>query len=233
MGEVLIWRQTFKSALICAICFFSSAFSWPILSSIQESASSGKVSQSLLSESGEASPEPPLILPEGGKSVRSNWSLQGWKKGPVTLKDAFGIKKGTIVYPKFQPVLPSAVATSQQVGSKTSGASGGSSPGPSGGTAQQNAAIGKKMVDAAGWGSQWAAFNNIVMAESGWSTDATNSSSGAYGIPQALPGSKMASAGSNWKTSASTQIAWMISYIRSRYGSPNAAWAFHQANGWY
>jgi hypothetical protein len=69
--------------------------------------------------------------------------------------------------------------------------------------------------------------------ESGWSTSSYNSGSGAFGIPQALPGSKMASAGSDWRTNPATQIRWGLGYIRSRYGSPSSAWAFWQAHGWY
>jgi hypothetical protein len=69
--------------------------------------------------------------------------------------------------------------------------------------------------------------------ESGWNHQASNSSSGAYGIPQALPGSKMSSAGSDWETNPATQIRWGLGYIQDRYGSPSAAWSFFQANGWY
>lgn len=69
--------------------------------------------------------------------------------------------------------------------------------------------------------------------ESGWNTYATNPSSGAYGIPQALPGSKMASAGLDWQTNAYTQIRWGVGYIQSTYGTPCNAWAHEQANGWY
>ena len=68
--------------------------------------------------------------------------------------------------------------------------------------------------------------------ESGWSVTAANSS-GAYGIPQALPGSKMASVASDWRTNPATQIRWGLSYIKGRYGSPSAAWAYWQAHGWY
>ncbi|KOG33238.1 transglycosylase SLT domain-containing protein [Streptomyces resistomycificus] len=81
--------------------------------------------------------------------------------------------------------------------------------------------------------TQFDAFSKIVEHESGWDVDATNASSGAYGLVQALPGSKMASAGSDWKTSAATQIEWGLDYMNSRYGSPTGAWAFWQANGWY
>jgi hypothetical protein len=70
-------------------------------------------------------------------------------------------------------------------------------------------------------------------AESGWRVHAQNPYSGAYGIPQALPGSKMASAGSNWQNSARTQIRWGMRYIRAVYGSPQRAWEHEQAYGWY
>ncbi|WP_181809139.1 aggregation-promoting factor C-terminal-like domain-containing protein [Streptomyces shenzhenensis] len=81
--------------------------------------------------------------------------------------------------------------------------------------------------------AQYNAFSRIVAHESGWNPSATNSSSGAYGLVQALPGSKMASAGSDWKSNPATQIKWGLDYMNSRYGSPAAAWSFWQAHGWY
>jgi hypothetical protein len=60
-----------------------------------------------------------------------------------------------------------------------------------------------------------------------------NVKSGAYGIPQALPGSKMASAGADWQTNAQTQVNWGLGYITGRYGTPCAAWQTSQAKGWY
>ncbi|MEV5526903.1 MULTISPECIES: aggregation-promoting factor C-terminal-like domain-containing protein [Streptomyces] len=90
--------------------------------------------------------------------------------------------------------------------------------------------IAHKMIPSA---AQYNAFSKIVEHESGWNVTATNSSSGAYGLVQALPGSKMASAGSDWKTNAATQIKWGLDYMNSRYGSPTAAWSFWQSNGWY
>ncbi|MFJ7154518.1 transglycosylase SLT domain-containing protein [Streptomyces sp. NPDC101118] len=81
--------------------------------------------------------------------------------------------------------------------------------------------------------AQFAAFSKIVEHESGWDYTATNSSSGAYGLVQALPGSKMSSAGSDWKTNPATQIKWGLDYMNERYGSPVGAWNFWQANHWY
>jgi hypothetical protein len=69
--------------------------------------------------------------------------------------------------------------------------------------------------------------------ESGWSTSASNGGSGAYGIPQALPGNKMAKYGSDWQTNPVTQIKWGLQYIKERYSTPCGAWASFQAQGWY
>jgi len=81
--------------------------------------------------------------------------------------------------------------------------------------------------------SQFNAFSKIVEHESGWNVSATNSSSGAYGLVQALPGSKMASAGADWKTNPATQIKWGLGYIEGRYNSPCSAWSHSQNTGWY
>ncbi|MEV7233917.1 lytic transglycosylase domain-containing protein [Streptomyces sp. NPDC051020] len=82
-------------------------------------------------------------------------------------------------------------------------------------------------------GDQYQCFSNIVNHESTWNYRATNASSGAYGLVQALPGSKMASAGADWQTNPATQIKWGLNYMDGRYGSPCGAWSFWQANHWY
>ena len=69
--------------------------------------------------------------------------------------------------------------------------------------------------------------------ESGWRTNAYNSSSGAYGIPQSLPGSKMSVMGADWRTSYTTQVNWGLAYISSRYTTPCTAWAHSQSVDWY
>ena len=89
-------------------------------------------------------------------------------------------------------------------------------------------------VAARGWGEdQYNCLVSLWQKESGWRVNAENSSSGAYGIPQALPGSKMATAGEDWATNAGTQIEWGLSYITGRYGTPCGAWGKSQASGWY
>jgi hypothetical protein len=81
--------------------------------------------------------------------------------------------------------------------------------------------------------SEFGCLDNIWSQESGWNVHAANPTSSAYGIPQALPGSKMASAGPNWEDNAETQIRWGLGYIKGRYGSACAAWSFKQGAGWY
>lgn len=80
---------------------------------------------------------------------------------------------------------------------------------------------------------QWTCFSNIVDHESSWRYTAVNASSGAYGLFQALPGSKMSSVADDWRTNPATQIKWGLNYMDSRYGSPCEAWSFWQANHWY
>ncbi|WP_344369255.1 lytic transglycosylase domain-containing protein [Agromyces tropicus] len=102
---------------------------------------------------------------------------------------------------------------------------------PDPGSAQ---AYGAQAVAARGWPST--EFDCLVALwnkESGWRVNAYNASSGAYGIPQALPGEKMATAGADWATNAATQIEWGLGYIQGRYGTPCGAWAHSQSVGWY
>lgn len=85
-----------------------------------------------------------------------------------------------------------------------------------------------------GWGKkQQRALVKLWNRESGWSHRSSNGSSGAYGIPQSLPGRKMASQGSDWRTNPETQIRWGLSYIKGRYGKPTKAWNHFKARNWY
>lgn len=111
----------------------------------------------------------------------------------------------------------------------TAGAPAAGSPDP--GSAK---AIAYEMVAARGWGvDQYDCLVALWNKESGWNTFAHNPSSGAYGIPQSLPGSKMASAGADWATNPATQITWGLGYIQGRYQTPCGAWGASQAKGWY
>jgi hypothetical protein len=85
-----------------------------------------------------------------------------------------------------------------------------------------------------GWGeSQFQCLSQLWQKESGWSYSAYNASSGATGIPQSLPGSKMATAGADWQTNAATQISWGLDYIHRGYGTPCSAWSHSQSMNWY
>ncbi len=91
-------------------------------------------------------------------------------------------------------------------------------------------AVAQKMIPDA---AEFACFSNIVDHESDWNISASNPSSGAYGLVQALPGGKMASAGADWQTNPATQIKWGLDYMNERYGSPCGAWSSWQDKGWY
>ncbi len=102
---------------------------------------------------------------------------------------------------------------------------------PDPGTAQ---AIAYQMVTARGWpSSEFDCLVALWNRESHWNVYSNNVGSGAYGIPQALPGSKMASAGADWATNPATQITWGLGYITGRYGTPCGAWSHSQGFGWY
>ncbi|WP_133739435.1 aggregation-promoting factor C-terminal-like domain-containing protein [Actinorugispora endophytica] len=95
--------------------------------------------------------------------------------------------------------------------------------------------IALQMLPDYGWGEDQfsGCLEPLWEKESNWNHLAENPSSGAYGIPQSLPGDKMASAGSDWQTNPATQIKWGLGYIQDRYGSPCEAWAHSQSVGWY
>ncbi|MDO7866807.1 transglycosylase SLT domain-containing protein [Nocardioides jiangxiensis] len=113
-------------------------------------------------------------------------------------------------------------------------AGGGSVPAPTSVQPGTNRALGYHLLLDFGWpASEWPALDALWQRESGWSQVAENRSSGAYGIPQSLPASKMAAVGPDWRTNPETQIRWGLAYIGARYGSPHAAWAHSEKFGWY
>ena len=93
--------------------------------------------------------------------------------------------------------------------------------------------IARALLASRGWNSDWDCLDSLWQRESEWKTTADNPRSSAYGIPQALPGRRMAAAGSDWRTNPETQIRWGLSYISARYGDPCSAWAHSQRQGWY
>ncbi|TPW72386.1 lytic transglycosylase domain-containing protein [Schumannella sp. 10F1B-5-1] len=127
----------------------------------------------------------------------------------------------------YQVIKPQPVVVAAKSGGGSAPAAGTPDPG----TAK---AIAYDMVMARGWGQgEYDCLVSLWNKESHWNVYAHNSGSGAYGIPQALPGSKMASAGADWQTNPATQITWGLGYITGRYGTPCGAWGKSQASGWY
>lgn len=117
----------------------------------------------------------------------------------------------------------------EEAEAKASRSSAGDFPIQSSYTIEQIQAMARQMVPS----DQFQCFSNIVDHESDWNYRAVNPSSGAYGLFQALPGSKMSSVGSDWQTNPATQIKWGLNYMNDRYDSPCGAWSFWQANHWY
>lgn len=188
-----------------------------------------------------------------------DWSMKQWHTGkPMTLLEAFGVSNQSFKFPQLMPVLPQKSAQNQQpiqVSGPTTGAAH-----PQGGPKQQGPVrqYARKLLRDNGWGGQWAAFNNIVMAESGWNPNIKESQSiggqpptYAFGIAQAYnhgQGSATQGTESNMyggygltdkqaKAANSGdpywQLVWMMNYIKQTYGSPDKAWAYHQAHNSY
>jgi hypothetical protein len=138
---------------------------------------------------------------------------------------------------QFQSQFTSAMekAMTGAMQSAISSSSGFGTPGPGGGNAGANAALARRMMPAWGSGAEWAAWNYVAMRESGWNQFARNPSSGAYGIPQALPPGKMGPAANPPQSNPAAQISWMIGYIRSTpgYGDPIGAARHEAAFNWY
>ena len=161
---------------------------------------------------------------EGRELATARWGMPSSSKA---LMDATK-KRAEKLQAKGKPI-PTPTPTK----SKTpSGGSGGPSGDPvPAGEAQQ---IAKGLLPSYGMSGsgQFGCLVNLWNKESHWNTHAANPS-GAYGIPQALPGSKMASAGPDWQNNATTQIKWGLGYIKDRYSTPCGAWAHSQSSGWY
>jgi hypothetical protein len=174
-----------------------------------------------------SSPDPLAVAVAQGVTGKSATLLEN-ERQQIILEDADS-QKFTVT---SEPTITSQPAsTSTSTGDTTTGApivDSGPPPDPS--SAQ---GIAYKLLPSYGFSTdQFGCLNDIWSRESGWRYNAENAS-GAYGIPQALPGSKMASAGADWATDPTTQIKWGIGYIKGVYGSPCQAWVFWQAHGWY
>lgn len=180
----------------------------------------------------------------------SKWNLSSWNKGKVRLFDAFGLHGAQ--YPQLQARLVAGAASNSvplsqfapQASTTTAGngtASGGSSNGAppaigscNSATTAANKRLMQQKATAYGWGtgSEWDALNNLEMSEAGYCNTIKNPSSTAYGIGQFLD-TTWATVGGTKTSSAATQIDLMLKYIKIRYKTPSAAWAFHLKNNYY
>lgn len=194
---------------------------------------------------------PGSTVDKGKYAIKANKAAGGWS--------SIGMAGNTVIIPDGTADSTAVASASDPTASGGGGAGSGTSTagGAAGGTAAQNQAIAKQVIQAnsssfSGWdtGQQWAALVALWTRESGWSTGATNPSSGAYGIPQSLHGSKGGQGGNEFNASASeglstaqlasanagnaaSQILWGLNYILATYGSPAAALAHENSNGWY
>jgi hypothetical protein len=170
--------------------------------------------------------------PLGAAVAQVSSGRQGLKleaeRQQVILQDAATQAFSVTSAPKISTAPPPQSSTG------TSGG-GGSSLVPSGPPPDPSSArgIAYNMLASFGFSTdQFGCLNDLWTQESNWVYNAENAS-GAYGIPQALPGSKMASAGADWQTNPATQIKWGLGYIKSIYGTPCGAWSHEEADGWY
>ena len=147
-----------------------------------------------------------------------------------------------VVTQKVDEVVLVGTGAQQEAAAQADGGgegSGNSAPAPAAnpgaGTDPDSAkAIARSMMAGHGWGdSEFSCLENLWTRESSWNYQAENASSGAYGIPQALPGSKMSEVADDWATNPTTQITWGLNYISGRYGTPCSAWAHSESVGWY
>ena len=154
-----------------------------------------------------------------------------WAQMPAVQRDSFTINAPPPPPPPPPVVIARIEVVAEAVAESERPEPARAAPLPDPGSAKSSA---YEMVIARGWGeNEFSCLVSLWDRESGWNAAAANSSSGAYGIPQALPGSKMASAGSDWATNPATQIAWGLGYISDRYDSPCGAWAHSEDRGWY
>lgn len=163
-----------------------------------------------------------------GREVPSGQGRDGSKIVTYTSYEAGGVEVGRTVL--AERVVVASVNQVIRVGTFT-GPDPSRVPPVEPGTAR---AIGLELVLARGWDeAEFACLDALFTRESNWRVNAENPSSGAYGIPQALPGSKMATVADDWRTNPVTQITWGLNYISGRYGTPCGAWAAFQVKNWY
>ena len=189
-------------------------------------------------------------LPEGETKVETE-GVDGLVRTTyeVTSKDGTEVSRtplsSSVVTEKVDEVVLVGTGSGAQKPAGEAGGGGGGgggeaapapAPSPAGdGTTPDGAqAIARSMMGSYGWGDgEFSCLQSLWNRESGWNYQAENASSGAYGIPQALPGTTMSEVADDWATTPSTQITWGMQYIQGRYGTPCSAWAHSESVGWY
>lgn len=165
------------------------------------------------------------VVTRGGKEVSRTVVSTAVVKPATNAVVLVGTKEAT---------APAATTPATPNNSSSSSSGGNATLAAAGTDAASAQAIAKSMMSSYGWDdTQFSCLVKLWNRESGWNYQAYNASSGATGIPQALPGSKMASAGSDWATNPATQIKWGLGYISERYSNPCGAWAHSESVGWY
>ena len=192
----------------------------------------GKADSTALASSVAALDDFRLLAPERVFELADATAAHAAKvKAAVAEADRIAAEKAAAAAAAAKAKAAAAAAAAAEAQAQGSGTSSYPS-GPANPTGAQ--AIARDMLAARGWGAdQFGCLVSLWDRESGWNVYAQNPSSGAYGIPQALPGSKMSTAGADWQTNAATQIAWGLGYIADRYGSPCGAWSHSESAGWY
>jgi hypothetical protein len=185
--------------------------------------------------------------------AQPNWDMSNWEKGgPITFMEALGFSRQKLTFPKLDTQLTSPSATYQHplaVAQNPDSPPFGNHKPPTTKQVGSYKQYARRLLVGMKWGNQFTALSNIIMAESSWNPHIKNPSSGAYGIAQAnthhpedqgtesdmyggfgltTKQAKSANSGDGY-----WQLVWMLDYIKSRYGSPASAWAFHQKNGYY
>lgn len=212
----------FSAALsAAAVALLSTAVPWPQTVTL-EAATAARTG-----------PQPALAAPQAPASFRA-----AHRPAPVPSPSqapprvSYDLESATLIRPAT--VAPSRAPS----GAAPQGSRGVAGPSPSASYADLPSSSGaygsaQAYAEALVGAAQFACLKPLWERESGWNPYASNPGSGAYGIPQALPGSKMASAGPDWQTNPDTQVRWGVSYVNSVYGSACGAWEHEQETGWY
>lgn len=179
-----------------------------------------------------ADPEVPFAHPEGA-DAKSGSSREGRTRAPKP-PPGHGTQPSGAIGEVPDEVIQRQLRDAAERIAKRMLESPSAEPTPSNITPGTNRALGYQLLLDFGFGAdQWRYLDQLWIRESGWNHLAENRSSGAYGIPQSLPGNKMAAVGPDWRTNPETQIKWGLAYIAARYGTPEKAWAHSERVGWY